>query len=370
MKVPYLWLKEQQEEYREELRGAFERVMDSSYFILGDETKKFEENIAQMLGVKHVIGVNSGTDALFLSMKALDIGPGDEVIVPANSFLASATTVVQTGATPVFADVQDDLLINPNDAKEKITSKTKAIMPVHLTGKSCDMNSILKLAKTFNLFVVEDAAQAILAKYKGVPVGTIGDVGCFSVHPLKNLSACGDGGFITTNNEELYQKLLPLRNIGLKNRDEADIIGYNSRLDSLQAALLNVKLPHLEELTKARQENAKRYKQLFLSEHLDQIITLPEEENNTESVYHTYVIQVPNRDELKIYMEEKGIETKIHYPSPIHKQKAFSNYQAQVPLVEEQSKKILSLPIHEYLKEEEINYVVKTIIDFYRRNKK
>src|SRR3989338_4250540 len=286
MKINFVELGKDNEDIKDELLKAIEGVLVSGKFILSEETRKFEENFARIIGTKYAIGVNSGTDALLLSMKALGIGKGDEVIVPANSFIASATSVALAGATPVFIDVKENYLIDEEKIEELVTKKTKAVMPVHLTGRPCDMEKISNIAEKHSL------------------------------HPLKNLSACGDGGVITTNDEELYNKLLQLRNIGLKNRNEADILGYNSRLGSLQAAILNVKLKYLDDITKKRRKNASLYCQILEEKKIKEVRYIPADMKKEFAVYHTFIIQAEKRDELMKYLRNRGIETAIHYPIP------------------------------------------------------
>lgn len=366
MKINFVELGKDNEDIKEELLKAIEGVLVSGKFILGEETKKFEENFAGITGTKYAIGVNSGTDALFLSMGALGIGKGDEVIVPANSFIASATSIALTGAIPVFIDIKENYLIDEEKIGELVTGKTKAVMPVHLTGRPCNMEKIADIAEKHNLHVIEDCAQAVVAKWGNKPVGSFG-IGCFSLHPLKNLSACGDGGVITTNDEKLYDKLIQLRNIGLKNRNEADILGYNSRLDSLQAAILNAKLRHLDDISKKRRKNSSLYCQILKEKKIRGVKYIPTDMKKEFAVYHTFIIQAEKRDALMEYLKTSGIETAIHYPIPIHKQKCFGYLKAKrLPNVEMQAKMILSLPIHPHLSEENIRFICDKIEKFYK----
>ena len=307
--------------------------------------------------------MGNGTDALFLSLRALGIRQGDEVITAPNSFIATAGAIVAAGAKPVFVDVKGDYNINPDLIKQAITTKTKAIIPVHLTGRPADMDTILIIARKHGLYVIEDAAQAIGARYKGKRVGSLGSTGCFSLHPLKNLHVHGDGGIITTNNKELYEKLLKLRNHGLKNRDECDFWGYNSRLDSIQAAIGNIKLEYLGDWNKRHREIAVMYRK-----NLSGVVTVPVDKEFEEPVYHNFIIQGDKRDELQKYLLERGIETKIHYPIPIHLQEAASSlgYKERDFLVcEAQAKRILSLPIYPELTDGQVNMVIKAIKSFY-----
>ena len=317
MRIPYINLIDQHAPIRSELLDAIGNVIDSGQFISGEAVNNFEREIAKLCNTNFAVGVASGTDALVLVMIALDIGKGDEVITAPNSFLSSASAIALTGATPVFADVSDDFNIDPQKIEEAITSRTKAIIPVHLTGKPADMSAILNIADKNGLYVIEDAAQAIRAEYDGKRVGSFGIAGCFSFHPLKNLSACGDAGMITTGDDELYKKLLILRNHGLINRDECNTWSYNSRLDALQAAILNVKLDYIEAWENRRREIASFYRN-----KLKNVVKTPEDQPYEKAVYHTFIIQTEMRDELKKYLFKNGIDTKIHYPIPIHLQKA------------------------------------------------
>jgi dTDP-4-amino-4,6-dideoxygalactose transaminase len=361
--VPYLNLKAQHAELKGELLAAVGRVLDSAEFVLGSEVEKFERAIASYCGTKYAVGVNSGTDALFLALKAYGIGPGDEVITAPNSFLASASVIVAAGAKPVFADIRPDLNIDPAEIAKKITKKTRAVIPVHLTGKPADMEPINKLAGEHGLKVIEDSAQAIGAEYHGQKSGNLGDAGCFSTHPLKTLNACGDGGIVTTNDQDLYRTVLQLRNIGLKNRNEADLWGYNSRLDSLQAAILSVKLKYLEEWTRARIANASYY-----ITGLKNVVKVPAIIEAERAVFHTFVIQAPDRDRLQAFLERKGIGTKVHYPLPVHRQKAAAalGYQpGDFPVTEKAADAILSLPVYQGLAEADLAYVVAAVKEFY-----
>ncbi len=363
--VPYINLAAQHAELKTELLAAVERVIDRSDFILGGAVEEFERAAAAYCGSRFALGVNSGTDALFLALKAYGIGPGDEVITAPNSFLASASVIVAAGARPVFADIGDDLNIDPEEIAKKITPRTKAIIPVHLTGQPADMAPIMELARRHGLKVIEDAAQAIGAEYRGRRTGNLGDAGCFSAHPLKTLNACGDAGFLTTNDEDVYRKVSQLRNIGLKNRNESELWGYNSRLDSLQAAILSVKLKYLEAWTRARIANARRY-----SEGLGGVVKLPVLRPDERAVFHTFVVQAERRDELQQFLEANGVGTKIHYPIPIHLQPAAAQYgyrRGDFPVTERCAGQILSLPVYQGLSDEALDYVVTKVKEFYGR---
>lgn len=348
---------------KDEILKKIDDICQSGSFILGNELKEFERNFASYCGCRYAVGVANGTDALFLVMKALGIGSGDEVITAPNSFLATAGAVIAAGAKPVFADVRDDYNIDPNKIEEAITGRTKAIMPVHLTGRPADMSAILDIAKRHDLYVIEDAAQSVGASYNGKKAGSFGIAGCFSFHPLKTLNAYGDGGAITTNDTTLYEKLVKIRNHGLKNRDECDVWGYNSRLDNLQAAILNVKLRYLDGWNKRKREMAAMY-----GERLRGVVKVPVDAQSEEPVYHTFIVQCERRDELMQHLLKLGVETKMHYPIPIHLQEAASllGYKkGDFPVAEAQAKKILSLPIYPELSDEELEAVCNAVRSFY-----
>lgn len=361
--IPYVDLKRQHLPIREEVLAAVSRVISHGNFILGEEVEQFETATAAYCGTRYAIGVNSGTDALFLCLKAYGVGPGDEVITVPNSFLATASAIIAVGATPVFVDAREDMNIDPERIEDKITKRTKAIIPVHLTGRPADMDPITRTAQAHHLCVIEDAAQAIGARYKGRRVGSLGHCGCFSLHPLKTLNACGDGGIITTDDEELHASLIQLRNIGLKNRNESDLWGYNSRLDTLQAAILLVKLKYLDIWIEQRRNNAAYYRR-----YLEEMVEVPSERDFEESVYHTFIIRTERRAELQDYLEKKGVGTRIHYPIPIHLQQAARSLgykRGDFPVCERLAQTSLSLPVYQGLTREELGYVVDRIRDAY-----
>ncbi len=366
MKVNYLELKRQFND-----PGLWKYVSETVQdcgFILGPEVDRFERAFADLCGTTCALGVNSGTDAIFLSLKALGIGQGDEVVTAPNSFLATAGAIVAAGATPIFVDVGPEYNINPDLIDRALTKRTRAILPIHLTGNPADMESILRIAKAQSLFVIEDACQAVSASINGQRVGSFGTVGCFSLHPLKNLNVCGDGGVITTSDSGLYEELRLLRNHGLKNRDEIEFFGYNSRLDSIQAAVANYFLQELKSITKARIRNAQIYDQALSG--LGGHVKIPPRSDKVEQVFHTYVIRVKDRGNLRKYLSDNGVETKIHYPVPIHLQKpcAAMGYQiGDFPECEKQSTEILTLPVHQYLSNEQILYVCDQIKNFYNQ---
>ncbi|VEN74524.1 Pleiotropic regulatory protein [Candidatus Desulfarcum epimagneticum] len=364
MEVQYLELCKQFND--DELWSKIKDVFSTCQFIMGPEVEAFETSFARLCGVPYALGVNSGTDALFLALKALGIGDGDEVITAPNSFIATTGAIVASGARPVFVDVGQDYNMDVNLIEPAITSRTKAIIPVHLTGYPADMPAIMDIAKKRGLYVVEDAAQAVSASIQGKPVGSFGDIGCFSLHPLKNLNACGDAGALTTKSEEIYHKLKMLRNHGLKNRDEIEFFGYNSRMDTVQAIVALHVMKSLPDVIQKRCGNAARYEK-GLHELAPEVIISPREKNFSH-VFHTYIIQVKRRDKLAIYLADKGVRTKVHYLLPIHLQKPCMDMgykKGDFPVCEAQSKEIISLPIHQFLTDDQVEYVVSLLRRFY-----
>jgi len=365
LKVPYVNLVAQHSPIKDELMAAIGKVIDSGRFVLGREVDDFEQRFAELAGCRFAVGLNSGTDALIFGLKALGIGEGDEVITAPNSFLASASSIALLGATPVFVDVGKDYNLDPGLLEAAITSRTRAIMPVHLTGKSTDMDGVMSVARKHNIFVIEDCAQAVCAEHNGKRVGSFGEVGCFSLHPLKTLNACGDGGVVTTNDENLYQQFKLLRNHGLRTRDNGMMWAFNSRLDTMQAAVLLTKLDHVEDWTEGRRANAAAYRERLAG--LDEVV-LPVEEPHQRSVYHTFVIQAERRENLRSFLTARGVGTAIHYPIPIHLQDAASELgyaKGIFPIAEHQAERILSLPIYPELSLDEITYVTDCIRSFY-----
>jgi len=364
MKIPIINSKRQYETIAAEAERAVLEVMRSGSYILGENNKKFEEEMCNYLDVKHTVTLNSGTDALHLALRALDIGEGDEVISTAFTFVATSESIGIVGAKPVFVDIDPDTFnIDASKIEAAITPKTKAIIPVHLYGQPCDMDVIMDIAKRHNLFVIEDACQAIGAEYKGKKVGTIGDVGCFSFYPTKNLGTMGDGGLLSTNSTYIKDRVLALRNHGGAIRYHHDEIGVNSRLDEIQAAILRVKLPHVDKWNKLRREHAKLYNELF--KNCDAIET-PKELDGTYCVYHQYTVKVPNRDEVHKMLAEKGIGAMIYYPIPLHLQKVHAKYnftEGMLPHTERDTKLVLSLPMFAEITEEEQKEVAKTLIE-------
>jgi dTDP-4-amino-4,6-dideoxygalactose transaminase len=368
LRIPYVNLAQQHQALREELLRAVGGVLDSGQFILGEETEKFEREFAALCGTRHALGVNSGTDALILALKCLGIGPGDEVITPPNSYLASASCVALAGAKPTFADVRSDLNFDPEAVERAITPRTRAIIPVHLTGKPAPMRELNAIARKHNLHVIEDAAQAVGATLDGKPVGSLSRVGCFSLHPLKNLNACGDGGMLVTDDEAIYQRARLLRNHGQPNRNDCLEFSMVSRLDSVQAAMLRVKLPHLSDLTARRRANAGQYrKRLSGCPRLQ----CPQDGPGEFCVYHTFVVQADEREKLVRHLETSGIGTAIHYPTPIHLMEVgrrMGHKPGEFPVTERLAGRILSLPIYPELTMAQIDAVADAILEFYSRN--
>jgi dTDP-4-amino-4,6-dideoxygalactose transaminase len=350
-------------------RGVLERrigaVLSEGQWIAGAQVDALERRIASRLGCAHTVGVGSGTDALVLAMKGLGIGPGDEVITPPNSFVASTAAIVHTGAKPVFADVLDDQTIDPVQIERAITPRTKAIMPVHLTGRTCRMPEILAVAGAHGLFVVEDAAQAFGSKQGNKATGTFGDVGCFSAHPLKNLNAMGDAGFVATNDDAIAARIRRLRSNGLVDRNTVAEWGTVSRLDTIQAVVLDHRLDGLDDVIAARRSNAACYRAL-----LDPALVFhPASATDDYDTFHTFVVQVDRRDELQRWLADRGIGTSIHYPVPIHLQPAAASLghaPGDFPVTERQAAGILSLPIHQFLTDGDIARVVASIHEFLR----
>jgi len=341
-----------------------EEVLEKGHYVNSPDISQFEEGISELCNVKYVVALNSGTDALTFALYCVGIKPGDEVITAPNSFIATAAAIVRLGAKPIFVDVCDDQNINAELVEKVITDKTKAILPVHLTGRIANMNKIIKTAKKYNIPVIEDAAQAIGSMYNDRPSGSFGKVGCFSTHPLKNLNSCGDGGFLTTNDKNVYKKAEILRSHGCVSRDISAEFGFVSRMDSIQAAILNYRLMKLDDVISKRRENAKYY----LNNLNDKNIKSPIEKKHEFNTYHTFVIQIDKRDALRQYLKENNIITAIHYPIPIHLQPAASKLgykKGDFPMAERQSDQILSLPVHQYLTKTDLKIIVKTINDFF-----
>lgn len=355
------WIKE-----RKDILKIIDQVSANGQFVGGDEITKFEKKISYFCKTKYCVSLNSGTDALVCGLIALGIKRGDEVITPPNSFIASTASIVHIGAKPVFVDVLTDQNIDPEKIERSITRKTKAIMPVHLTGRMAKMDIIKKIARKNKLKVIEDAAQSIGSRNNGHLSGSVGDIGCFSTHPLKNLNAMGDGGFVTTNNKSIYNKIIKMRNHGIENRNKVNSFGYVSRLDTIQAAILNYRMKNFQKNIKIRRYNANLYFKNLDTKNL----LLPYENKGEYNTYHTFVIMTKFRDQLKKYLLQKNIETAIHYPIPIHLQPAarkFNYRKGNFPISEKQAKSILTLPINQYLTKKQILYVCTNINNFFKK---
>lgn len=366
--IPIIDSKRQYATIQNEAEKEVLEVMRSGSYILGKHNKAFEQEMADFIGVNYSVALNSGTDALHLALRALDIGAGDEVITVAFTFVATTEAIGIVGATPVFVDINPDTFnMDANLIEEKITPKTKAILPVHLYGQPCDMEKIMTIAKKHNLYVIEDCCQAIGAEFKGKKVGSFGDIGCYSFYPTKNLGTMGDGGLAVTNSEALKNRMVALRNHGGAVRYYHDEIGVNSRLDEIQAAILRVKLPYINNWNKARRAHAAFYNELFKDA---ENIETPKEIDNVYAVYHQYTIKVPNRDEVHKMLQEAGIGAMIYYPVPLHLQKVHSHLglkEGLLPHTERDTKMVMSLPMFAEITEEEQRTVAKTVIECVNR---
>ena len=365
--IPLVDLRRQYLSIKNEIDEAIQTVLNSGVFITGENVRAFEKEFANYIGVKYAIGVNSGTDALTIALRALGIERGDEIITVSFTFVSTVDCVVHNGGMPVFIDIEpESYTIDIRQIEKAITKKTKAIIPVHLYGHPADMDPILKTAEKHGLYVIEDAAQASGAEYKGKKVGSLGHVACFSFYPSKNLGAYGDGGTIVTNDQEIAEKVKFLREYGQREKYSHELIGYNSRLDEIQAAILRVKLKHLDGWNERRRVLAKLYVDLLTC--LEDQIKLPIEKRHAEHVFHLFVIQVSARDELKKYLASHGIQTGIHYPIPVHLQKAYSSIisNAPTPNTERCASHVLSLPMFPELTEEEVAFICDRIKIFLR----
>ena len=363
--VPYAALGQQAGPIKQELLKTFETVLDRGHYVLGPELATFEREFASYCHSEFAIGVGSGTSALSLVLRWLGLGAGDEVITVPNSFVASASVIAMTGARPVFVDIGTDLNMDPDQVASAVTPRTKAIMPVHLTGRSARMPAILEIANRHGLFVLEDAAQSVGAALHGRRVGSWGAAACFSLHPLKNLHAVGDGGVVTTNNSSLREWLLKARNHGLRTRDECEFWSVNSRLDEVQAALLRVQLRYLDQWTAERRRLALRY-----HEGLRPYVQVPEEGPGESCVYQTYMVQAEHRDAVVSWLREQGVEVVVHYPVPLHLQpaaRALGYSDTDFPVTMRAAGRIMSLPLYPGLTEAQQDRVIEAIATFYRQ---
>lgn len=370
MKVPLLDLSEQNQTLRPEIEAALGRVLDTNAFILGGEVQALEKELAEYCGAKHAIGCASGSDALLLALMALDVSYGDEVITTPYSFFATASAVTRLGAVPVFVDIDPATYnLDISQVEARITEKTRAIQPVHLYGQCADMAALREVAEKHGIPIVEDAAQAIGAEENGARAGAMSEIGCFSFYPSKNLGGMGDGGFMTTNDDELARKLFALRVHGSEERYYHKWVGLNSRLDGFQGAVLRVKLPHLDEWSEKRKANADRYRALFTDAGLTEEIGLPFERGRVRHIYNQFVIRVPaRRDELRSFLAGNDIGTDIYYPVSLHLQECFAYlgyHEGDLPESERASRETLALPIFPELRPEQQEYVVDKIRAFY-----
>lgn len=370
MKVPLLDLTEQNQKLRPEIEAALGRVLDTNGFILGAEVAALEKELAEYCGTKHAIACASGTDALLLALMAFDIKEGDEVITTPYSFFATVSSITRLGAKPVFIDIDPQTYnLDVSQIEEKITARTKAIQPVHLYGQCADMTELRKMAEKYGVPLVEDAAQAIGAEENGIRAGAMSEIGCFSFYPSKNLGGMGDGGFMTTNDDELAHKLNALRVHGSFERYYHKWVGLNSRLDGFQGAVLRVKLPHLDSWSDARKANADYYRKLFTDSGLTENVLLPFERETVRHIYNQFVIRVPERrDELRKFLTESEIGTDIYYPVSLHLQECFEYLgykKGDFPESEKASQETLALPIFPELKKEQQEFVVEKIAAFF-----
>ncbi len=370
MNVPLLDLRAQFRTIRGEVMAAVERVFESQHFILGPEVEAFERDAAEYCRAKHAIGCGSGSDALLLALTALGVGPGDEVVTASFSFFATAGSIARLGARPVFVDISpDDFNVDPDLIERAITPRAKAILPVHLFGQCAEMDAIREVADRHNLPVVEDAAQAVGAGYRERRAGAMGAVGCFSFFPSKNLGGAGEGGLMTTDDDDLAEKLRLLRVHGMRPKYYHKVVGVNSRLDALQAAVLGVKLKYLDRWSDARRRNAEHYDKLFAESGVEEVTT-PAVRPNRHHIFNQYTIRCSRRDELMDFLKRRGVGSEIYYPAPLHLQECFAHLgykPGDLPATERTSRECLSLPIYPELTEEMRRYVVEKIAEFYRR---
>ena len=365
MNIPLVDLYAQYVPLKDEIFAGMEKVFESMHLFLGENVQALEKEFAHFCGAEYGIGVSDGTAALNIILRAMDIGPGDEVITVSHTFIATVEAIVLVGATPVFVDIDPKtLLMDVNQVEAKITPRTKAILPVQLYGQVADMDPLLEIAARHGLHVIEDAAQAHGATYKGRPAGSIGEAAGFSFYYAKNLGAYGEGGFISTSNPEIARKARMIRDHGSERRYYHDLIGFNGRLDEIQAVVLRAKLPHLNEYNQLRREHARKYNELLANSSIVTPVECPENQH----IYHMYVIQAPRRDDLQTWLKERGIGTGIHYPVPVHLQKAMDHLgykPGDLPVTEKTVERILSLPMYPELSDDQIVAIVDAVRSFY-----
>ena len=362
--VPLIDLKERYLEEKTELLECVERVLELGHFVLTPEVSEFEDKVAIYTGIKHCVGLNSGTDALMIGLHMLGIGSGDEVITTPVSFIASTGSIAHVGAKPVFVDVRADQNINPDLIKSKISSRTKAIMPVHWGGRIADMDPIVKIAEENNLLIIEDAAQTMGAYYNNKHGGSFSKVAAFSAHPLKNFNALGDGGFLLTNDDQIDARARQYRNHGMIDRETALDFGVNSRLDSLNAEVLKYRLTKLDSILSRRQKNVERYRKNITASE----VFIPPCKKNEKHAYVMFLVQCERRDKLQAYLLEKGIQSMVYYGTPLHLQPATKKYgykKGDFPIAEKQCNQVLALPHHQHLNENQIDFVCEKVNQFY-----
>jgi len=367
LKINHSYLKEQFSDYSKIFK-EIAKVVKKGDYTLGSKVNEFEKNFAKRTGSKFLIGVGNGTDALYLSLKALNIGPGDEVITVPYTFISTVGSIVTAGAKPVFVDIKNDYNIDESLIASAVTKRTKAIMPVHWAGRPCELDKIKSIARKYNLKIIQDASQAIDTRFKNKQIVHFGDVCTYSMHPLKNLNIWGDGGFIATNNKNIADKLYLLRNHGLVNRNNSKVFGYNSRLDTIQAVVANYKLKNkLDGVTKKRIKNSNFFDKLFRD---NPYVSTMRRASHIKEVFHLYHINVSKRNQLQQYLINRSVDAKTHYPIPIHLQTAakYLNYKkGDFPVAEEMANTTLSLPVHEFISEKDIKHVVNLINNFYSK---
>ena len=366
MKIPFVNPNQQWKKEKKHLIKILDKTLSNDNWVGGRNIKKFEKNIKKLCNTKYAASLNSGTDALTLGLHILGVRRGDEVITTPNSFIASTAVIVHLGAKPVFIDVLNDQNMDPDLLEKAITKKTKAIMPVHLTGRTCEMSKIMKIANKYKIPVVEDAAQSVGSLYNNKPAGSFGEIGCFSAHPLKNLNAIGDSGYLTTNNFKIYKKVIELRNHGMVNRNKVKNFGHVSRMDNLQAAVLNYRIKNLKKVISQRRKNFDLYKKFLNSKY----VFFPLEKKIEFNTYHTFVIQIDKRNELKKFLLKNNIFTAIHYPIPIHLQpaaKTLGYKKGSFKNAERQAKRILTLPINQFLNNKQIKFISEKINYFFEK---
>lgn len=371
MEVPLLDLRTQYERIKDEIKVAITSVLESQRFILGENVSRFEEALSRYLGVKHSIGVASGSDALLLSYMAIGLKPGDEIITTPFTFFATASSAARLGVKVIFADIKEDTYnLDVDSLEERITPRTRAIVPVHIFGQSVEMDKVVEISEKRGIPIIEDAAQAIGASFGGKKVGGFGILGCFSFFPSKNLGGCGDGGAVVTNDDDLAEMIRMLRVHGSSKRYYHEYVGINSRLDEIQAAVLLVKIKYIDVWNEERRSRAKYYNFLFKEMNLSEFVKTPVESENCYHVYHQYVVRVKDRDLLREFLAEKGISTQIYYPVPLHLQPCFKEWgysRGFCPVAEKICSEVLALPIYPEISPQAQEYVVESIAEFYKK---